>query len=1445
MTLTFILSDMKIQFILFGLILSISAKAQVRQTPTSYSSKKPVNYVRTWDATGPDTSAADVNVSSPMSKFIMSTGYLDGLGRTVQTVVKQGAQPTGNTPADLVVPMVYDQFGREQFKYLPFVANSTGGNSSITDGQFKLNPFQQDSVFNQAQFPGENYFYSQKVYEASPMNRVFLNLAAGNSWVGSSRGTATKFLLNTAADSVRIWMVSDVQGDYGNYSTSTIYIPGQLEKDIFVDEQGKQTIKFTDRFGNLILRKQQLTAASDTGAGSGHFGWINTYYIYDNLNLLRCTIQPKGVEQLMSGNWILTSTLLNELCFRYVYDQRNRLLMKKIPGSGSAYTIFDARDRMVMAQDSSTRAKQQWAYFVYDGLNRISFTGLITDNSNYNNPGYHQQHADTSIGWPNPASYTNEELSRTFYDDYSWCSQYVNPFNGSYNTAYDSYLQPASTTTWPYPRTNSQTAQTRGLTTGKREKVLGSASTYLFSVNIYDDKERTIQIQSQNITNGNDISTVQYSWTGQPILTAQKQEKAGVNSQTLVLLKQTTYDSLWRIIQIDHKLSHTQVNNGAMPANWNTVCRRLYDKLGQLQKKKLAPSYNSGAGLDSLNYEYNIRGWLLGMNRNYINGTESHYFGFELGYDRLGTVISGSNYNNAQYSGNIAGTTWRSAGDGEVRKYDFTYDAANRLLMADFNQYTAGSFNKSANVDFTSKMGDGITPLSAYDANGNILSLTQKGVKLSASPLIDSLIYGYTSGTNRLNYVTDKFNDSSSVLGDFKEFSNNTSQDYAYDGNGNITTDNNKRIGSIQYNYLNLPTSFNVIGKGVVSYTYNASGARLQKTTVDSTVYPVRTTVTSYLSASTFQSDTLQFVGQEEGRVRVKDSATLVYDYTIKDQLGNVRMVLTDEQQLDQYPAVTFEDASTSNEQLYYLNANVQRVSRPGAFNTTTTNGSMVQLLQKATQAVGAGKLLKVMANDKLHVKVDYYIPSVTTDNSNSDGLNDILSNLLGLLNGSAAPAALHGSGSAITTSLNGNTSFTSFLAPQGAGSGSSMPKAYLNILFFDNQFKFISQNSEIIQVSVEGSGQQIQRISGGAKLAPRNGYVYIYLSNESNNLVYFDNLQVTHERGRELEETHYYPFGLSMAGISDKALKAQYPQNKFRYNGKELQNGEFSDGAGLEIYDYGARMEDPQLGVWHQIDPLAEKSRKWSPYNYGYDNPIRFVDPDGMLDYDWKTGKYYDEGKEIDKEDAMAMISQMSTTIYQKDDKGGDKDKKPKDKGKEKAKDPAKEKQESHEKNQKIIDNLALSIGGLSVANDLTLHSLNTFQELANKAAGTAFEIIEVGKQQVFKGYTVDAIGRRVAILGVLVTGADMINNGVNWKNGTDMAMGLAAFLPGVGWIMGAVYFVADPLVTRFTGKSIGDHFGDAWHETVKDIKQLPSKWDQFTLQIANWESGLREWKH
>jgi RHS repeat-associated protein len=77
------------------------------------------------------------------------------------------------------------------------------------------------------------------------------------------------------------------------------------------------------------------------------------------------------------------------------------------------------------------------------------------------------------------------------------------------------------------------------------------------------------------------------------------------------------------------------------------------------------------------------------------------------------------------------------------------------------------------------------------------------------------------------------------------------------------------------------------------------------------------------------------------------------------------------------------------------------------------------------------------------------------------------------------------------------------------------------------------------------------------------------------------------------------------MAGISDKAVKTNYAENKYRYNNKELQNKEFPDGTGIGDCDYGARLYDPQIGRWDIPDPLADKLRKWSPTIYCLDDKI------------------------------------------------------------------------------------------------------------------------------------------------------------------------------------------------------------------------------------------------
>ncbi|WP_186452503.1 DUF6443 domain-containing protein [Chitinophaga polysaccharea] len=1222
---------------------SLQPTATAVTIPAAYNNAT-VNYVRTWTPSMPTTDTAVVAISTrTLAEVKQVTQYFDGLGRPIQTVAK-GISPAGG---DLVTPVIYDAYGREQYKYLPYIQQGTGAN----DGNFKNNPFNSQATFykNRTLNPalsGDTIYYGQIEYEASPLNRVLKTYAVGNSWAkeGGNRPVQSQYLVNTVADSVRIWNVTAV------IPTSTsVYAAGTLYENVTIDEASNQVVEYKDKEGRVVLKKVQLS----TTPGTAHVGWLCTYYVYDDLGNLRFVIPPRAVE-LISGNWTISTDLAAELCFAYRYDGRNRMIIKKVPGADSTEMVYDVRDRLVFSRDGNLKSGGNWLTTFYDNLNRPIMTALYRSSQsrdalqtsmntavsntasltytfptssdlvlgNYDGSSLYQatnsitmqdgfdsgngadflaeintgtNNGTTTIAATNPlpgiVTSALTPLTYTFYDDYSYTGKldYVNGDIAKPQAGSNPYAEalPASAST-----------ATRGLVTGTRIRVL-ETNQWLTTSTYYNDKGRVIQTVSANASGGKDVLTMLYDFSGKVLSTYLRQtnQRSGVTPQT-TLLTMNQYDAAGRLLSIKKRLN----DNTSLE---KTIEDNVYDELGQLKTKRLG--VNGSSQLETLNYEYNIRGWLKGINKGFVNtaGSTSNWFGQELCYDY--------GFSANQYNGNIAGIKWKSGSDGTPRAYGYSYDRVNRVTVADFNQQNTNGANWTRDkVDFSvSGLG--------YDANGNILSMTQKGMVGVTASTVDQLTYTYRTNSNKLMAVADPSSTSSARLGDFIN-GTNSGNDYKYDTSGNLIQDLNKGIASISYNHLNLPDTIIITGKGTITYLYDAAGSKLRKTVTDNTTTPAKVTTTDYLGSQVYSNDTLQLISHEDGRIRTVfktgQPLTYAFDYFVKDHLGNIRMVLGTQSDANQY-AATMESATGATENALFSNIDNTRAPKPVGYpvdGTTNPNDYVAKLNATNGQKIGPSLVLRVMAGDTIQLGTKAFYKS-TAANTSATTSSAMLSTLLSTFSGGSLADGVHnatGAGSPIATTYS-SALYDQLKQKDPSQNLPDKPKAYLSYVLFDDRFNLVDENSGLKQV--QGTPDALQTLATDRMVIKKTGFVYIYTSNESGQDVFFDNLVVAHSTGPVLEETHYYPFGLTMAGISSNALKgSNYPENRKKFNGNELQSKEFGDGSGLEWYDFNARTYDQQIGRFMQIDPLIESGEQetLSPYHFAKNDPIKYNDPDG-----------------------------------------------------------------------------------------------------------------------------------------------------------------------------------------------------------------------------------------
>ncbi|MDI1256714.1 MAG: DUF6443 domain-containing protein [Flavobacterium sp.] len=956
------------------------------------------NYVKTTTYKVPTTNGTSIVGGGTVTDAdkTVTISYFDGLGRSTQQI----AHRQSGTGGDIITHIGYDGFGRQTKEYLPYVRTTP---SLDFDTTAPANVISYYGSNIDPDFVLTNYPFSEKEFEASPLNRVLKQAAPGETWhLGNGKEIKMDYQTNVANE-VRFYSTtaSFVANDeaYGTTLSSTGFYPAnQLYKTITKDENWvlatpklNTTEEFKDKEGKIILKR---TYALDKFDNQQTF---DTYYVYDQYGNLSFVLPPKA--EATSTVVTLSSDAMTNLCYQYKYDYRNRLVDKKLPGKQWEYIVYDKLDRVVATGPAKSPVGNSiigWLITKYDVFGRVAYTGWSEyDMSSIANiTAYRGDFSSTT-------DLFETKVSSYTLDDYQL--KYTNnvmpdaKFKLLTVNYYDNYAFVGGPTS---------TMNLKGMPTGSWTRILQPTGTVgETSFTEYDTRYRPIYTSQANYLGGHTRVSTTLDFSGKTLFTVAKHKGYGSSVNELRVNDNFTYT------EQDRLLTHINIVDGGTP---ELLAYNEYDELGQLKNKRVGGQDLTGETYyQKVDYTYNIRGWLKGIN-DVDNLGESRdktdLFAFRINYDDNDDQNEVEDANVPKlYNGNISETFWRTSSDNVLRKYGYKYDALNRLRSSVYqkpegNNIVPHSYDESMD----------------YDKNGNIMHMFRTGEYDDNDGMnmpIDSMDYSYPTFSNRLMKVTD-YTNSPAGFNDDSDGTNDTVNDYTYDVNGNMTSDQNKGITGITYNYLNLPVKIQFGNLKKIEYLYDATGRKVQKKVSISTA-PIggTTTVhtTDYIDGFQYYDEELQFFPTAEGYVKntEDDGHHFNYVYNYTDHLGNIRL------------------------------------------------------------SYG-------------------YDPH-------------------------------------------------------------------------DEELKI-------------------------------------------------------------LEENNYYPFGLKHNNynvdykdyvILTGTMHIDEPDNgkekyKYKYNGKELQ-----DELGLNLYDYGARNYDAAIGRWINIDPMAEQMRSHSPYNYAFNNPVFFIDADGMVPSD------------------------------------------------------------------------------------------------------------------------------------------------------------------------------------------------------------------------------------
>ncbi|AZA89210.1 RHS repeat-associated core domain [Chryseobacterium nakagawai] len=767
-------------------------KSQV-QLPSGLTGISTENYIYTRTYLEPKTQ------SDASAKQIQSVQFFDGLGRAKQ-IVNIKASPLGR---DVVTPILYDVFGRQTRDYLPVPQAGTKSG----------NIYSQNSVLNN--FPvgdPQNLYnnekpFSEKELENSPLDRIKAQIQTGTAW--SAKPVKFKYEANIDGEVKKYITITTWSSGTNNFtiSQSGSYGTSQLAKNTITDEDGNETVEFKNGQGQTILVRKVISATENA----------DTYYVYNEYNQLACVIPPKAT---LAGD---VNTVLNSLCYLYRYDGKNRVVQKKLPGKGYEFIVYDRADRVLMTQDAVLGVSKQWVFTKYDIYGRVAYTGIYTSNEISGTAG---RAAEQALADAIGKNYVNRTTGGGFTDISGLEINYDNNTSTSYPSNnirvlsvnyYDTYPSgtPAFSNSFTQPVLSDDILQlrsTKGLLTAFYVKNIED-SNWTKNYTYYDNKGREIGSHSTNHLGGYTKKESLLDFVGMPLNTQTIQLRK--NGEIEVSVKERfVYDSQNRPIKHYH-----QVDN--LPEELLTD--NTFNELSQLSNKKV------GNGLQSIDYTYNIRGWLTAINKDQMASADmgGKLFAYKIKYTEKDGI---SNPDPALFSGrtvvgkfngNIVEVDWRAVENIGVnpsltpKRYGYVYDKLNRL--------TAG-FYQNPNNPYSKEHTESID----YDVNGNITKLYRTSVMESGATatVIDRLRYMYNDGDNKLTSIIDDQQNYSGYEGGGNSIS--------YTLNGSMENMLDKGINSIRYNHLDLPDNLSLSRpfaneEVTINTLYNANGLKLRK----------------------------------------------------------------------------------------------------------------------------------------------------------------------------------------------------------------------------------------------------------------------------------------------------------------------------------------------------------------------------------------------------------------------------------------------------------------------------------------------------------------------------------------------------------------------------------------------------------------------------------------